>query len=57
MRFGFLELGIILLIVVLLVGAKKLPELAKSAGKSINIFKKEIKNPDDKDEEEAAKEE
>ncbi len=37
---GMPELIIILLVVVLLFGAKKLPDLARSLGKSINEFKK-----------------
>jgi len=38
-----LELGLILLVVVLLFGAKKLPDLAKSLGKSARILKSEAK--------------
>jgi sec-independent protein translocase protein TatA len=40
MNFGFWELTIILLIVLLLFGARKLPDLARSLGKSIGEFKK-----------------
>jgi sec-independent protein translocase protein TatA len=43
---GAPEILIILLIVVLLFGAKKLPELARGAGQSLKIFKDEVK-PDD----------
>ncbi|OHE86871.1 MAG: preprotein translocase subunit TatA [Verrucomicrobia bacterium RIFCSPLOWO2_12_FULL_64_8] len=39
-NLGPTELIIILLIVLLLFGAKRLPELAKGLGKSINEFKK-----------------
>ena len=39
-RLGGPELIVILLIVVLLFGAKKLPELARSLGQSINEFSK-----------------
>lgn len=39
-RLGGPELIVILLIVVLLFGAKKLPELARSLGQSINEFNK-----------------
>ncbi|EAK0817717.1 twin-arginine translocase TatA/TatE family subunit [Campylobacter lari] len=39
---------IILLIVVLLFGAKKIPELAKGLGKGIKTFKDEMNTDDDK---------
>lgn len=39
---------IILLIVVLLFGAAKLPGLAKGLGESIRIFRKEVKTTDSK---------
>ena len=38
---------VILIIVVLLFGAPKLPALARSMGQSMRIFKSEIKNKDD----------
>lgn len=37
---------IILVIVLLIFGAPKLPGLAKSLGQSLNIFKSEMKNKD-----------
>ena len=37
---GPLEIGVILFIILLLFGAKKLPELAKGLGKGIKEFKK-----------------
>ncbi len=40
---GIQELIIILVIFLLLFGGKKLPELARSLGSSINIFKKSMK--------------
>lgn len=46
-RLGPLELGIILVIILLLVGPKKLPELARSMGQGIKEFKsagKEVKD-------------
>jgi sec-independent protein translocase protein TatA len=43
---GPLEIGLIVLAVVLLFGAKKLPELAKGMGQSIKEFKKGIKDDD-----------
>jgi sec-independent protein translocase protein TatA len=47
---GGQELLIILAIVVLLFGAKKIPELAKGLGKGIKNFKAEMKNDDDEEE-------
>ncbi|MFF2960218.1 twin-arginine translocase TatA/TatE family subunit [Streptomyces sp. NPDC057963] len=41
--FGISELAIILIVAVLVLGAKKLPELARSAGKSARILKAEAK--------------
>ncbi|WP_038815253.1 twin-arginine translocase TatA/TatE family subunit [Campylobacter jejuni] len=38
---------VILLIVVLLFGAKKIPELAKGLGKGIKTFKDEMNNDDE----------
>jgi sec-independent protein translocase protein TatA len=49
-NLGPLELTLILVIVVLLFGAKRLPETAKSVGQSLKIFKKTIAD-DDKDKE------
>ncbi|GAU70801.1 twin-arginine protein translocase subunit TatA/E homolog [Streptomyces sp. NBRC 110611] len=40
---GFSEVALILIVVVLLLGAKKLPELARSAGKAARILKSEAK--------------
>lgn len=44
---GTPEILIILFIVLLLFGAKKLPELAKGLGKSVNEFKKASASDDD----------
>ncbi len=41
------ELLIILAIVVLLFGAKKIPDLAKGIGKGIKSFKKEMKDDEE----------
>jgi sec-independent protein translocase protein TatA len=46
MNFGVPELLIILFIVLLLFGARKLPELARSLGKAINEFKKGKDEPE-----------
>jgi len=40
---GPTEIGIILLIVLLLFGAKRLPELARSLGQGIREFRKSVK--------------
>ena len=53
-RFGMGELIVILLIILLLFGAKKLPEIARSLGKAIKEFKKagkEIKEDIEEEEE------
>jgi sec-independent protein translocase protein TatA len=42
MRFGTQELLIVLLIVLLIFGARKLPELARSLGASAKEFRKGI---------------
>ena len=44
---GGTELLIVLAIVVLLFGAKKIPELAKGFGKGIKNFKEEMKEVDE----------
>ena len=42
MSIGPMEIGLIVLVIVLLFGAKKLPELARSIGRSARIFKSEV---------------
>jgi len=54
---GMPELLIVLAIVVLLFGAKKIPDLAKGMGKGIKDFKKAIKDDDEESKEIATKEE
>ena len=49
------ELLVVLAIVVLLFGAKKIPDLAKGMGKGIKDFKKAIKEDDEDSKEIAAK--
>lgn len=51
MAVGPWQVVAILVIIVLLFGAKKIPELAQGIGKSIKIFKKEVENDDKTDEE------
>jgi sec-independent protein translocase protein TatA len=46
---GMGELVVVLLIVILLFGGKKLPQLGASIGESIKNFKKGIKQDDDED--------
>lgn len=54
---GMPELLIVLAIVVLLFGAKKIPDLAKGMGKGIKDFKKAIKEDEEEPKEIASKEE
>lgn len=51
------ELLIILLIVVVLFGAKKLPQLARGMGQSLRIFKSETRSLSDEDEQATSDEE
>ncbi len=44
MRISGVEILVVLLIIVLLFGARKLPDLARSIGKAFKAFKKEIKD-------------
>ena len=39
-RFGWQEIVLVLVVLLLLFGAKKIPEIARSLGKSLNEFKK-----------------
>jgi sec-independent protein translocase protein TatA len=55
--FGGFEWLVIILIIILLFGAKKIPELARGLGQGINEFRKasdEIKNEIDKGSRESA---
>jgi sec-independent protein translocase protein TatA len=47
---GLPEMIVILVIVMLLFGAKKLPEMARSIGKASREFKKGMKDNDDDEE-------
>ncbi len=47
--FGIWELLIILLIVLVIFGAKKLPEIGGGIGKAISNFKKATSEPDEID--------
>lgn len=46
-NIGPVELLIIVLVIMLLFGAKKIPELAQGLGKGIREFKKSLKDVDD----------
>ena len=55
-NIGATEILLILAVVILLFGAKKLPELARGSGRALRIFKSETKglhDDDDKTEREA----
>jgi sec-independent protein translocase protein TatA len=55
-NFGTTEILLILLVLVLLFGAKKLPELARGSGRALRIFKSETKGlMDDDDVDESKK--
>lgn len=50
MSLGPWEIALIILVIILLFGSKKLPDLARSVGRSMRIFKSEVKemsNDDD----------
>lgn len=55
-NLGFTEILIIVGIIMLLFGAKKIPELAQGLGKGIKEFKKAVKEPADTDSDESKKE-
>ena len=46
-NFGFWEILIVLLVILLLFGGKKIPELMKGIGQGISNFKKGIKEDSD----------
>ena len=45
-NLGFMEILLILLVVLLLFGAKRIPEIASSMGKGIREFKKSVTDVD-----------
>ena len=53
-QIGPTEILIILGVVLLLFGGKKLPELARGSGKALRIFKSEVKAMHDDDDEQIA---
>ena len=54
--FGLPHLILILVIILLLFGAPKLPGLARSLGQSMKIFRNEIKDPNKADDDDASAE-
>ena len=55
-RIGFSELVLILVVILVLFGAKRLPEIGSSLGKAIREFQKALKGEDEpksKDQKEA----
>ena len=50
MRAGFWEILLIVVLVLILFGHSKIPELAKNIANGINVFKKELKGEDKKKE-------
>jgi sec-independent protein translocase protein TatA len=56
-NIGFREILVILLIVVILFGARRIPELARALGKGINEFKGGLKGEPPSDEEKKKTEE
>jgi sec-independent protein translocase protein TatA len=48
-NLGFGEIAMILVVVLLLFGAKRLPEMARSVGQSARVFKGEMKGLKDDD--------
>ena len=51
---GGIELAVIVGVVILLFGGKKIPELAKGLGKGIKDFKSAVKDDEKKEEEKVA---
>ncbi len=56
-RIGIPELLLIFLLIILLFGAKRLPELGKAIGQGLREFKKAIRQSTAEEEEKAEKEE
>lgn len=46
-NFGFWEILLIVLVILLLLGGRRIPELMKGIGKGISNFKKGVKGEDD----------
>lgn len=50
MNIGYTELLIVLAVALILFGAKRIPELAKALGQSVNAFKSGLKDEEKKPE-------
>lgn len=55
-RFGWQEIVLILVVLLLLFGARKIPEIARSLGKSLSEFKKGQKEGSEPDSPESSQE-
>ncbi|MDJ0615884.1 MAG: twin-arginine translocase TatA/TatE family subunit [Calothrix sp. MO_192.B10] len=44
---GWLEVGVIAIVAIVIFGPKKIPELGSTLGKTLRGFKEEINNPND----------
>lgn len=49
MQIGWMEWVLIFLVILLIFGAKRLPDIAKSIGKGIREFKQALKGEDEED--------
>lgn len=56
-NIGPLELGILLVIVIIILGPKRIPEAARAVGKGFRNFKDSVKSPDDDDPDQLTKSE
>ena len=52
--FGGWEWLIIIVVILLLFGARRLPEAGKSLGKGIRVFRKELRGESDEEEQETS---
>ncbi len=55
-RLGTMEILLIVLVILLLFGGAKLPQLARGVGESLKEFRKAVKQEDDKEEKDEKKE-
>jgi len=52
---GWLEVGVIAIVAIVVFGPKKIPELGSTLGKTLRGFKEEISNPNDETNSESEK--